>query len=176
MDQQEFLPKIHAGEDSQTQFKSDITNADSLAAEIVAFSNLKGGVIYVEVDDNGRIPGIPRGEIGRLNQIISNTASQHIKSPIAVQTTNVSPDNSNTVIMIHVPEGLDKPYFDKNGIIWLKNGADKRRINSKEELQRLFQSTDLIHADEIPTQADISKLELVVLYPFENRWSIRPWV
>ncbi|MBK5273837.1 MAG: putative DNA binding domain-containing protein [Desulfuromonadales bacterium] len=159
MMQQELVVKIHSGEDSKTQFKSDITNVDSLAAEIVAFSNVRGGTIYVGVDDNGQVSGIPKKETGRINQLISNAASQHIKSPIAVQTVNVSLDNGNIVILIHVPEGLDKPYFDKNGIIWLKNGADKRRINSKEELQRLFQSADLVHADEVPTQADIFKMD-----------------
>ncbi len=159
MTQQELLGKIHAGEDSQTQFKSDVTNADSLAAEMVAFSNLRGGTIYVGVADNGNIAGITKGETRRINQLISNAASQHIKSPITVQTLNVPIDNGNIVIIIHVAEGLDKPYFDKNGIIWLKNGADKRRINSKEELQRLFQAAGLIHADEVPTKADISKLD-----------------
>jgi ATP-dependent DNA helicase RecG len=58
-----------------------------------------------------------------------------------------------------VSEGIDKPYFDKNGTIWLKSGADKRRINSKEELQRLFQEADIVHADEVPTQAELSKLD-----------------
>jgi ATP-dependent DNA helicase RecG len=159
MTQQELFEKIHTGEDSQTQFKSDITNADSLASEMVAFSNFHGGTVYVGVADNGYISGIPKDEIRRLNQLISNAASQHIKSPIAVQTVNVPIDNGNIVIIIHVSEGLDKPYFDKNGIIWLKNGADKRRINSKEELQRLFQAAGLIHADEVPTNADISKLD-----------------
>ncbi len=159
MTRQELLEKIQAGEDSQTQFKSDVTNLDSLAAEMVAFSNFRGGTIYVGVADNGYISGIPKHEIRRINQLISNAASQHIRSPIAVQTINVPIDNSNIVLVIYVPEGLDKPYFDKNGIIWLKNGADKRRINSKEELQRLFQASDLIHADEVPTKADISKLD-----------------
>ena len=118
MTQQELLGKIHAGEDSQTQFKSDVTNADSLAAEMVAFSNLRGGTIYVGVADNGNIAGITKGETRRINQLISNAASQHIKSPITVQTLNVPIDNGNIVIIIHVAEGLDKPYFDKNGIIW----------------------------------------------------------
>ena len=170
MIQQELLIKIHAGEDSRTQFKSNITNADSLAAEMVAFANLNGGTIYVGVEDNGRITGIPKDEIGRINQLISNTASQHIKSPIAVQTVNVLLDNGNIVIIIHVPGGLDKPYFDKNGIIWLKNGADKRRINSKEELQRLFQSADLVHADEVPTHADISKLDTTYFARFLSNY------
>jgi len=58
-----------------------------------------------------------------------------------------------------VPKGIDKPYFDNNGVIWLKVGADKRRVNSKEELRRLFQVTDQFHADELPTRAGIDKLD-----------------
>ncbi|MGE5784985.1 MAG: hypothetical protein ACM3ZE_10355, partial [Myxococcales bacterium] len=54
---------------------------------------------------------------------------------------------------------LDKPYFDKNGVIWLKAGADKRRVNSKEELRRLFQMTDQFHADELPTRASVDALD-----------------
>ncbi|NKB47149.1 MAG: winged helix-turn-helix transcriptional regulator [Legionellales bacterium] len=52
-----------------------------------------------------------------------------------------------------------KPYFDKNGVIWLKTGSDKRRVNSKEELRRLFQISDQFHADELPTKAGIDKLD-----------------
>ena len=61
--------------------------------------------------------------------------------------------------MLTVPKGMDKPYFDRNGVIWLKSGADKRRVNSKEELRRLFQSVDQFHADELPTKAGIDKLD-----------------
>jgi len=62
--------------------------------------------------------------------------------------------------LLHLgPEGIDKPYFDKNGVIWLKVGADKRRVNSKEELRRLFQVSDQFHADELPTKAGPEKLD-----------------
>ena len=53
----------------------------------------------------------------------------------------------------------DKPYFDNNGVIWLKTGADKRRVNSKEELRRLFQISAQFYADELPTQAGVDKLD-----------------
>jgi ATP-dependent DNA helicase RecG len=43
MTEHDLLPLLQAGEDSVTQFKADITNADSLAAEMVAFSNARGG-------------------------------------------------------------------------------------------------------------------------------------
>lgn len=38
------------------------------------------------------------------------------------------------VVRLNQLISLDKPYFDRNGVIWLKSGADKRRMNSKEEL------------------------------------------
>jgi hypothetical protein len=39
--------------------------------------------------------------------------------------------NGRLVIVLTVPKGMDKPYFDRNGVIWLKSGADKRRVNLK---------------------------------------------
>ena len=41
----------------------------------------------------------------------------------------------------------------------MKSAADKRRVNSKEELRRLFQSVDQFHADELPTKVGIDKLD-----------------
>ncbi len=95
----------------------------------------------------------------RLNQLIGNTANHAVRSPLTVQTKNVALSNGRVVIVLTVPKGLDKPYFDKNGVIWLKAGADKRRVNSKEELRRLFQITDQFHADELPTNAGIDALD-----------------
>jgi ATP-dependent DNA helicase RecG len=45
------------------------------------------------------------------------------------------------------------------GAITKKAGADKRRVNSKEELRRLFQITDQFHADELPTRAGLDALD-----------------
>ncbi len=38
--------------------------------------------------------------------------------------------NDRIVIVLQIPKGIDKPYFDKNGVIWLKCGSDKRRVLS----------------------------------------------
>jgi ATP-dependent DNA helicase RecG len=154
------IKKIAAkGEDSKNQFKEDIKNADSLAAEMVAFANSEGGTIYIGIADDCSIPGLDKKDAVRINQLISNSASQHIRSPLTVSTENILLDNDKIVIAVKIPKGIDKPYFDKNGVIWLKTGPDKRRVNSKEELRRLFQSVDLLHADEIPTKAGIDKID-----------------
>jgi ATP-dependent DNA helicase RecG len=153
------LADIALGEDSTRQFKRDVTNGDALAAEMVAFANAEGGTIYLGVADDGTTPGLSADDVKRLNQLIGNTASHAVRSPLTVQTKNVALANGRVLIVLTVPKGLDKPDFDKNGVIWLKAGADKRRVNSKEELRRLFQITDQFHADELPTKAGVDALD-----------------
>ena len=155
----ELKAQIALGEDSRRQFKRDVTNADGLAAEMAAFANSEGGMILIGVNDDGSLPGLDRADVGRLNQLIGNAASQHVRSPLTVHTENVAVKKGRVVIVLNIPQGVDKPYFDRNGIIWLKNGANKRRVNAKEELRRLFQSADQFHADELPTKAGIEKLD-----------------
>lgn len=154
-----LLAQIAQGEDSTHQFKADVKNADSLASEMAAFANSNGGTIFIGVADDGSMPGLSQHDVARINQLISNAASHLVRSPLTVQTENVALKNGRIVIALTVPKGIDKPYFDKNGVIWLKAGADKRRVNSKEELRRLFQFTNQFHADELPTKAGIDRLD-----------------
>ena len=151
--------EVSLGEDSGRQFKADVCNGDSLAAEMAAFANTNGGAILIGVADDGSIPGLSREDVSRINQLISNTASQSVRSPLTVQTENISLENGRVVIVLSIPKGIDKPYFDRNGVIWLKAGSDKRRVNSKEELRRLFQFSDQFHADELPTRAGVERLD-----------------
>ncbi len=160
MEKDEFEKIIRRGEDSRHQFKEDITNIDSLATEMVAFSNSDGGVIFIGVRDDGSVKGLSPEDVGRLNQLIGNAASQAVRSPISPTTQNMKVDGG-VVIILNVAKGIEKPYFDRKGVIWLKSGADKRRVVSKEELRRLFQSVDLIYADEIPTRATIDRIDRI---------------
>ena len=159
MNEKTLMAQVALGEDSTRQFKADIRNAQSLASEMAAFANSEGGVIYLGIADSGSATGLSREDVARVNQLISNAANQLVRSPVTVRTENVLLKNSNVAIVLTVPKGIDKPYFDKNGVIWLKAGSDKRRVNSKEELRRLFQMTEQFHADELPTKAGIDKLD-----------------
>jgi ATP-dependent DNA helicase RecG len=73
------LPTLHdqilLGEDSSRQFKADLRNAESLAAEMVAFSNSSGGTLYIGLTDDGTMPGLSAPDVARINQLISNTAT-----------------------------------------------------------------------------------------------------
>lgn len=149
METSELLEVVGRGEDSKHQFKEDATNAISLGGEIVAFANSGGGQLFIGVADDGTIPGKDALAVERLNQLISNAASNNVRPPINPITENV-PVGSGVVIVATIPDGLSKPYMDTSGAIWVKSGSDKRRVTSREEMQRMFQSAQLVHGDDIP--------------------------
>jgi ATP-dependent DNA helicase RecG len=165
----EIKKTVSLGEDSHRQFKADVTNHDSLAAEFVAMSNSGGGLILIGVSDDGMISGLPAKESRRVNQLIANVATQHVRSPISPRTENIAVARGRIAIAVTIPDGLEKPYFDRSGVIWLKSGSDKRRIHSREELRRFFQSAGDFHADELPTKAGLEKLDKLRFHDFLSR-------
>ncbi len=81
-----ILAQIALGEDSTHQFKVDVRNGESLAAEMAAFANSGGGTLFIGVADDGDTPGLTKEDVARINQLISNAASQLVRSPLSVQT------------------------------------------------------------------------------------------
>ena len=144
----DLIELIGRGEDSRTQFKQAVTNPESLAGDLVAFSNSKGGQILIGVSDSGGVVGLSPEDIRRINQLVSNTATNSVRPSINPTTQNISVGGL-LVMVVTVQEGISKPYADNSGVFWVKSGADKRRVTSREEVQRMLQSADLIHADEL---------------------------
>lgn len=149
MEPTELLEIVSRDEDGNNQFKANFHNVDSLAAEMVAFSNSGGGRIFIGITNDGRITGLTRSDMGRLNQLVSNAASQSVRPPVNPQTENVAFPNG-LVMVVTILKGISKPYMDNTGAIWVKSGSDKRKVTSREEIQRMYQSAGLIHGDEVP--------------------------
>ncbi|MEM9985408.1 MAG: RNA-binding domain-containing protein [Bacteroidota bacterium] len=154
------MPIILAnGEDSLHQFKQNVTNAASLAAELVAFANVQGGTLIIGVEDDGTVAGLTSEDIRRINQLIANVSTNNINPPLNVLTRNTQL-NGNTIMIVEVPVGPNRPYCDNLGVFWVRSGADKRRITSQQELRRIFQREGDLFGDEQP----ISHATLVDLH------------
>lgn len=175
MEDAELQTFLARGEDSRHQFKRDFTNADSLAAELAALANGLGGQILIGVSDNGQLVGLTPQDIGRLNQLLSNAASQHVRPPLSPSSQNIQSDQG-LVLVVEVPPGINKPYMDLQGRVWVKNGTDKRHVTAREEMQRMFQSSGLLQADQVPVRdthwADID--ERAFTRYFERRYKQSP--
>ena len=160
METTELLEIIARGEDGKHQFKANITNQNSLASEIVAFCNSGGGVLLIGVNDDGSVSGLVREDMARLNQLVSNASSQSVRPAINPVTENVLLADG-LVMVVSIANGMSKPYMDKEGVIWVKSGSDKRRATSREEIQRMYQSAGLLHGDELSVNGlSVSDLDL----------------
>lgn len=148
MDALELMDLIQMGESSKVQFKVRINDAYKVGTEMVAFSNAKGGILVIGIDDKtGSLNGMSFKELQETNQLLANAASDNVKTPIFIFTETVNVEG-NKIIVAHIPEGVGKPHMDNKGLIWIKNGSDKRKVVAKEEIARLLQSGGNLFADE----------------------------
>ncbi len=161
----EISERIRNGEDSTTQFKQDVHDANRLAEELVAFSNAEGGLLVIGVTDKGAVLGLEDVQLSRINQLISNTANENVKPPVYPLTEVINLDNKR-ILAVHVRKGSSRPYQTSKGIYFTKSGSDKRKLSS-EELRRLFAESGRLFADEeILFRSDISDLNTETFYSF----------
>ena len=64
---------------SGVEFKRDSLRPQDLAKELVAFSNLEGGMVILGVEDSGEISGITRED---LEEWVMNVCRQKIRPEI----------------------------------------------------------------------------------------------
>lgn len=87
-------------------------------------------------------------QVRAFNQQLSNAASNNVRPPIHPSTSNVATEQG-IVIVVTVTAGLNKPCADAR-VMCDQNGADKRHVTSREEMQRMFLNAGLIQADTLP--------------------------
>lgn len=95
-------------EDENTEFKSVLTK--DTAKTVVAFTNCKGGTIFIGIDNNGKIIGLSNPDQTAIQ------ASQLIRDTIRPDVTglvHICDDGSRgkNIIRIDVSEGSKKPYY-----------------------------------------------------------------
>lgn len=150
----ELLNIIASGETSTVQFKEKLDNNDSIAAEMIAFANSKGGKILFGVEDKtGSIKGLDYHRLQEIENKLATIASDSVKPQIFITTEVITleanSENEKRVLIVDIAEGGAKPYKDKNGAIWQKQGSDKRRVTDNNEQIRLFQQSGIVYVDEM---------------------------
>jgi predicted HTH transcriptional regulator len=157
--EEEIREILSKGETSKIQFKVNVNNEQSIAQEMLAFANAKGGNILIGVEDKTwEIVGLSDENLRRLSNLLVNAANEHIKPPIFIETETALIDGKK-ILVVSIPEGNDKPYKDKDGAIFLKNGTNKRKVLNNEEILRLLSQGKNLFADELPIpQASLSDL------------------
>ncbi len=133
---------IQGGEDGAVEFKSAEFRNDSLAKEIVAFSNMAGGSIFIGIEDDGTVSGVPvKGIEERVIGICRNLVEP---SMIPEMYSHISPTGSK-VLEVRISKGSFKPYKVKNSHRFYVRVGSVSIEPSTQELVRLLQSGGVYH-------------------------------
>ena len=163
----DILKQIKAGEVSGMQFKERILDKYDIACELVAFSNSQGGKLVVGIKDKtGEINALSYSEVQETTNLLSDIASENVVPSILIKIDTVEVEDGNLVVAT-VKEGLNKPYHDNKGIVWVKNGADKRKVFDNAELAEMMTDCGSFAPDEAGVRdATVNDLDATTIKQF----------
>ena len=148
MTEQELLQMRDLAEDGKLQFKERANDRYDISCEIVAFCNSRGGQLVIGINDKtGVINALSYQELQEATNLLTNIASENVIPNILIEVENV-PVKGGGVVIATIPEGKNKPYHDNKGIIWVKNGADKRKVFDNSELAEMMSECGSFAPDE----------------------------
>jgi ATP-dependent DNA helicase RecG len=159
----ELLEIISNGESSEVEFKRDVLQPHDLAKELVAFSNLSGGMVLLGVEDDGTVSGITRAD---LEEWVMTACRDKIRPgiiPFYEVVRNVEPGKD--VAIVRVTRGYDvhSVWHNNRNTYYIRVGTQSREP-SPEELGRLFQQRGSFRAELRPvsgaTVADLDRRRL----------------
>ena len=163
----DILKQINAGEVSGVQFKERILDKYDIACELVAFSNSHGGKLVVGIKDKtGETNALSYSEVQETTNLLSDIASENVVPSILIKIDTIEVEDGNLVVAI-VKEGLNKPYHDNKGIVWVKNGADKRKVFDNAELAEMMTDCGSFAPDEAGVRdATVNDLDATTIKQF----------
>ena len=163
----DILKQIKAGEVSGVQFKERILDKYDIACELVAFSNSHGGKLVVGIKDKtGETNALSYSEVQETTNLLSDIASENVVPSILIKIDTIEVEDGNLVVAT-VKEGLNKPYHDNKGIVWVKNGADKRKVFDNAELAEMMTDCGSFAPDEAGVRdATVNDLDATTIKQF----------
>lgn len=148
MTEQELLQMRDLAEAGKVQFKERITDKYDIGCEMVAFSNSRGGRLIIGINDkSGAINALSYLELQETTNLLTSIASDNVIPNVLIDIENV-PVTGGGVVIASIPEGKNKPYHDNKGVIWVKNGADKRKVFDNAELAEMMSECGNFAPDE----------------------------
>jgi len=145
----ELLDIVLNGENSGVEFKRDVLQNHDLAKELVAFSNLRGGMVLLGVEDDGSISGITRADLEEWVMTACRDKIRPTIIPFFEVLRNVEPGKD--VAIVRVTRGFDvHSLWHNNRNTYYTRVGSQSRVPTPEELGRLFQQRGTVRAELRP--------------------------
>jgi len=129
---EEICELIKKGENQKVEFKEKGVGNDKLAKELVAFANTNDGIIFMGVDDEGNIKGLP--DTKKLEEQIMDIAEKNCNPSITPETKEYTVEDKK-ILAIFVPIGRHTPYQRNDGKVFVRRGSTSRNPDHEELIE-----------------------------------------
>lgn len=128
MDEKELKKLIERGETETAEFKGSLGLKDEIGEEVSAFSNSKGGLVFVGVNDKKEVIGVQIGKktLSDLANYIKTHTDNHVFPKISVEEIEDKP-----VMVLGIKESGEKPVFFK-GKAYGRIGNSTHKLSASE--------------------------------------------
>jgi len=152
----ELLEIISNDENSGVEFKRDDLQNHALAKELVAFSNLEGGMVFLGVEDDGSIAGLTRDNLEEWVMTVCRDKIRPAIIPFFEVIREVAPGKD--VAIVRVERGFDvHSLWHNNRNTYYTRVGSQTREPTPQELSRLFQQRGTFRADLRPVSGAMIK-------------------
>lgn len=130
-------------ESDTIELKSELI--PDICKEVVAFANSRGGTIYIGVQDDGTVIGVPDADatLLRLNNMVQDSIKPDVTMFVRYEIQQV---DGKTVIAATVQKGTDRPYYlASKGLkpsgVYVRNGSSADPATDTA-IRRMIKDTD----------------------------------
>ena len=100
-------------ESSTLEFNSTIPENDQIIKTVIGFCNCNGGKLVIGVQSDGTITGMPEDEIQKMMEYLNKSIFEASSPPI-IAGVHSQRIGDNTLLIIEVSSGMNKPYYRKS--------------------------------------------------------------
>ena len=145
LEPEDVRTRIRLGEDARWEFKAVVfrgnrltgPSPDTLADEIAAFANARGGALLLGVTDAGEVQEVTRPQFDELERVVVDVCRNKIKPPIDADVRRCPVESGRPILLVEVEPGY--ALHDSPGGAYRRIGSSKMPMSSGERL-RLAQS------------------------------------
>ena len=131
---------IAQGEGQRIEFKLKANHPDRIIKEVVAFSNSKGGHLFIGVDDDGSIIGLKDPE--EAHYVMDRAMQELCRPQIKYRYQIIPTDGKRAILHYQFESGEEKPYyaflkpFHKRGRSFVR--LQDRSIQASREMRQIL--------------------------------------
>jgi ATP-dependent DNA helicase RecG len=130
-------------ESETVELKSEIVS--DICTEIIAFANTHGGTLYIGVQDNGEVVGVPDTDkaILRLSNMVRDSIKPDVTMFVHYEAQTVE---GKQVVAVTIQKGTDRPYYlASKGLkpsgVYVRNGTSTDP-STDTAIRRMIKETD----------------------------------